>query len=209
MGHKAINIIGEKYGKLVVLEKVGMNKNHQSLYLCQCECGNTTIVTKSNLRSGSVKSCGCLKHEGKHGLSNTPIYNTWRDMKIRCYNEKSPSYKNYGGRGITVYSEWLDDFTTFYNWSINNGYKKGLSIDRINVNGNYEPNNCRWVTRKEQANNKRNNILITYNNETHNISEWGNITGINQARIRERIVKLKWTVEKALTTPIRPKKKNK
>ena len=200
---KRQDITGQKFGKLTVIKRLGLNSSGHSIYLCQCECGNFTKVSRPNLKSGSVKSCGCLlKHsEKRHGLSKTPLYNSWRDMKIRCYNENSPSYVNYGGRGIKVCEEWLNDFMTFYKWAMANGYKKGLSIDRIDVNGNYEPNNCRWVSMKVQQNNRRNNHYITYRGETHTLMEWSEITGINYDCLKTRINTLKWSIEKALTTP--------
>ena len=108
-------------------------------------------------------------------------------MKYRCYYQNHPSYKNYGGRGITVCQEWLDDFMNFYNWSMANGYSDELTIDRIDVNGNYEPNNCRWATRKEQQNNMRNNVFLEANGERHTISEWSEITGINRSTISNRL----------------------
>ena len=124
-------------------------------------------------------------------------------MIQRCENENIERYDIYGGRGIEVCKEWKEDFLNFYNWAINNGYKDNLSIDRIDVNGNYEPNNCRWATAKEQARNMRTNVNLTYNGETHCISEWAEITGIKASTIRYRIKIAGWSVEKALTTPIR------
>ena len=120
-------------------------------------------------------------------------------MKSRCYNPSSTSYKNYGARGITVDAVWEHDFIAFKNWAIENGYSDELTIDRIDVDGNYEPSNCRWATYEQQANNKRNNHLITYNNETHTIAEWSRITGIKYDTIERRINRSKWSVEKALT----------
>lgn len=134
----------------------------------------------------------------KHHLRYTRLYRIWRHVKDRCLYPKSHAWNAYGGRGIRICDEWLN-IVTFYNWAINNGYQDNLTIDRINHNGNYEPNNCRWITIKEQQRNKRNNHFITYNNETHCIGEWEEITNLP---IRNRLSK-GWTIEKAFTTPKR------
>ena len=126
--------------------------------------------------------------------------NIWRAMKERCYNSKCEAYHNYGGRGIIVCDEWLHNFKAFYDWSITNGYRDDLTIDRIDVNGNYEPSNCRWVTRLTQANNQRTNHLITYKGETHTMAEWAKIKHISYGALRQRLYR-KWSIEKALNTP--------
>lgn len=126
----------------------------------------------------------------------------WNTMKQRCYVKSSTSYKRYGAKGITVCDEWRNSFYTFRNWALANGYSDELTIDRIDSRGNYEPNNCRWATYKEQANNTSKNIKFTYNGETHTIPEWSDIVGINAMALRYRIVYAKWPLEKALTTPI-------
>lgn len=153
--------IGDKFNKLTVLEKTDQRINRSIIYKCQCNCGNITYVKSTNLVKGYIKSCGCLqkemasKYNKTHGLSNTKLFMVWQDMKKRCKNPNHHAYKDYGGREIKVCNEWLDDFMNFYNWAMANGYKEGLSIDRINNNGNYEPNNCRWVTMSIQCKNKQ------------------------------------------------------
>lgn len=138
----------------------------------------------------------------KHHLRYTRLYRIWNHIKDRCLNPKSDAFKHYGARNISICSEWKQDISIFYKWAIENGYNDNLTIDRIDNNGNYEPSNCRWVDIKTQANNKRNNHLITYNNETHTLAEWGRITNINPITINKRL-SIGWSINKALTTPVR------
>lgn len=119
-------------------------------------------------------------------------------MKDRCYNEHNKQYKDYGGRGIKICDDWLNNNTLFFNWSMENGYTDNLTIDRINVNGNYEPSNCRWITKKQQNRNSRKNVNFTYNNETHCLSEWCEVLGLNYGTVLSRINKLNWSIYKAL-----------
>lgn len=153
---KILDLTGQKFGFLKVLSITNDRKYGKVVWLCKCECGKEHRVISCNLLNGSTISCGCknklnlAKANYKHGLSDSRIYNIYICMKERCYNPKSTSYENYGGRGITVCQEWLDDFMNFYNWAMENGYSDDLSIDRIDVNGNYEPSNCRWATNYTQ-----------------------------------------------------------
>ena len=153
------DITGEKFGKLKVLRRVENNRRGDAMWLCQCECGNTKIVRGYNLRSGHTKSCGCyiveltVKRQLKHGLSKHPLYNVWYSLIDRCTNTHHRLYNRYGARGITVCKQWLDSYEEFYHWAISNGWKKGLQIDRRNNDGNYEPENCRFVTAKDNIRN--------------------------------------------------------
>lgn len=137
----------------------------------------------------------------KHGMSHSRLHNIWSNMKTRCFTKSYYLYELYGGRGITVCEEWKNDFLSFYTWSMSHGYSENLTLDRIDNNGNYSPENCRWTTMKEQASNRRSNHLLTLNGETKTISEWSKVVGIERRTIQRRL-KLGWTVEKALTTPV-------
>lgn len=154
-----IDLTGQRFGSLTVIERDFTKST--TAWKCQCDCGNECVVFSANLTRGHTKSCGCLRL--KHGQYYQKIYWVWSSMKKRCYNSNHPTFKNYGARGIKVCDEWKNSFQSFYEWAIKNGYESGLkqgecTLDRIDVNGNYEPSNCRWVSMKEQQNNKRNNV---------------------------------------------------
>ena len=196
---KLINLTGKTYGNLVVIKINGRNEYKQIIWECRCKCGNIIDVPGYRLRYNQTKSCGCLKRKRliTHGSTNTHIYNTWWNMKRRCYNQNNPYYKNYGGRGIKVCDEWLNDFTKFKEWSLSNGYTDTLTLDRKDVNGDYEPNNCRWVNNVVQQNNRRNNRYITYNNQTKTIAQWCRIIGIPRSTLYKRLFILNWSIERA------------
>lgn len=191
---KVKELSGLTVGKLTVIKRVGNTKYGQPLWECKCDCGNIAFVSGQHLREQRVKSCGCLR---KHGMSQTRLYRIWSNMKTRCENPKRKDYKRYGQRGIEVCSDW-SDFSIFYAWAINNGYKEGLTLDRIDVNGNYEPSNCRWATVKEQSNNRTNNHLIAYNGETKTIAQWAEERNINHDTLYSRINRMNWDIGRAL-----------
>ena len=203
------DMAGKVFGYLTVISNKGSYKGQGTLWLCKCKCGKEVIVRAGSLRNGHSQSCGCLKKQKfleshtTHNLSKTRIYKIWIQIKKRCNNCNDSGYKYYGNRGIKVCHEWENDFINFYNWAINNGYNKNLSIDRINYNGNYEPNNCRWVDMKIQQRNKRTNRYITINEETHCLSEWAEIYNRNIMTILYRINKMGWDDVRAITTPIK------
>lgn len=197
------DISGQKFGRLTALYRLHNYHKKGTYWLCICECGNFTEIWLPNLQRGASKSCGCLQREQAtkanrtHKKSNTHLYYIWRSMRYRCYNKHTKAYKNYGGRGIAVCSEWKDNFMAFYNWSMANGYNDNLTIDRIDNDKNYSPNNCRWVDRKQQGRNRRSNILITINGETHCLIEWCEILGLKYNTVNTRI-RRGWCIEKAL-----------
>lgn len=174
-----------------------------SQWVCLCDCGKISTVRSCYLKSGAIKSCGCLKvdHPNRttHGKKDTRIYYIWSAMKQRCLNPNSRNYSNYGGRGITVCEDWKYSFENFYNWSLGNGYNDNLSIDRIDNNLGYCPENCRWTDGHTQANNTRHNKMLTHNGKTRTMSEWSKETGIKYQKIKDRLNKCGWSVEQALS----------
>ena len=207
---KLIDLIGRKFGKLTVIKKVESNSLGRAMWLCKCDCGNEVIVQGTCLRNGNTKSCGCLRIENsksktvKHNLTKHRIYNIYIHIKQRCNKPKCKQYKWYGAKGIQICEEWEKDFINFYNWAMANGYKENLSIDRINVNGNYEPSNCRWVDMKTQQNNRGNNFRVKINNQTHTLPEWAEIYKISIHTIRTRLAR-GWKVQEAITTKVKGK----
>ena len=203
---KFCDITGQKFNKLTVIKRLENSKWNETQWLCRCDCGNKVILTYGKIAYGHTKSCGCYKIEvtsknkRKHGLRNTRLYRIWNSMKQRCNNPNSSAYKDYGNRGIKVCKEWGNNFLNFYNWAMNNGYEDDLTIDRINNNEGYYPNNCRWVTSSQQANNKRSNVVLALDNEVHNISEWCRITGLTRSTITHRLQR-GWSVSDTLTIP--------
>lgn len=198
---KIKDITGQKFGRLTALYRLHNYHKPYSYWLCVCDCGNLTEVYLGSLQKGVSTSCGCFVK--KHGKSHSPLYRNWLSIKTRCYNKTDDHYIDYGKRGIKVCDEWLHDFQAFYDWSMNNGYHRGLTIDRIDVNGNYEPSNCRWATPKQQARNRRNNHNININGETHCLSEWCEILNLNYSTVCTRINKLKWSVLQALELEVK------
>lgn len=192
---------GERFGRLVII-KEGHSEGVRRWYLCKCDCGTVKEVALRGLLTGKILSCGCLHNEVmlKHGQSDKPIYNIYRGMIKRCYNINHKSYKDYGGRGIIVCDEWLGSFIPFYTWAIDNGYTKGLTLDRIDNNSGYSPSNCRWADLITQANNRRDNVRYPWNGELLTLAEICRLYGIADKRrlVKQRIQKYNWSLQDAL-----------
>ena len=195
---KFIDLTGKRFGKLTVLKRVIKINSKKTYFLCKCECGKIKTIYRDDIVSGKTISCGCHKKEmarklGKstktHGMTQTRLYHIWRGSRDRCQNKRSKDYKNYGGRGITICAEWEKSFESFYDWAMSHGYRDNLTIDRIDVNGNYCPENCRWADINTQSHNKRNNVNITINGETKCSTEWERILGISRHTVKKRYLK--------------------
>jgi hypothetical protein len=201
-----IDLKDQSFNRLTVIKRIHRENSKRTYWLCKCQCGKKIIVESYNLKSGNTKSCGCHNQETRvkrltiHGMSKTRLYWQWQGMIARCENPHHQGYKDYGGRGITVCESWH----SFENWYANMGEPPTPQhmIDRIDNNSNYEPNNCKWSTRKEQMNNKRDNHLIEFNGQTKTLKQWSEMTGIPYSTLRSRINKYHWGIEKSLTTPL-------
>lgn len=200
------DISGQRFGRLTAIHKADSLNGH-TRWLCQCDCGNECIVHRSSLLTGNTTSCGCYKRENAKKLyssvrqNDKHLYAVWNGIKQRCYNKNSISYKNYGGRGITMDDEWATNYESFYNWAMRSGYKRGLQIDRKNVDGNYCEENCRFVNLEVQANNKRNIKFYEINGISKSLPEWCREYNMDYYLVRQRVFKLGWNIEKALTVP--------
>lgn len=199
---KFIDITGKKFNKLTALKKVNNLHSKKTRWLCKCDCGKLVEVNADNLKSGAVKSCGCLiieknKMNAIHNKSNTRLYNIWRNMKSRCKNTNNPYYENYGGRGIKVCDEW-NNFKVFYEWAMQNNYNDSLTIDRIDNNADYEPKNCRWVTLQEQEYNKRGNIYFYIDGKEKCLAEICKDYNVKYTTIYRRIKINNMSIEDAL-----------
>lgn len=199
---KVKDLTGEKFGSLLVVGISGYIGNRIA-WECKCDCGNVVRVAGCSLKSGNTKSCGCRRNKfvselnKSHGQSNTRLYHIWTGIKSRCYDVNVKIFKHYGARGITMCGEWKNDFLAFMDWALKNGYSENLSIDRIDVNGNYEPSNCRWVCQKQQCRNTRVNRNITCDGETHTLIEWSEISGVKRETIARRLNK-GWSTKEAI-----------
>ena len=201
-----LNLVNHTFGRLKVTD-FAYSKNGRSFWKCKCECGNKKIIIGKDLCNGRINSCGCLRVETSrsrmttHGATNSRLYHIWTAMKQRCETSKKEKFiKDYQNRGIKICTEW-HDFAVFQKWALKNGYKDNLSIDRIDNNKGYYPENCRWADNITQANNKRNNRWLTYNNKTQTIAQWARELGMNYNTLDQRI-RMGWSVEKAFNKPM-------
>ena len=214
--NKFIDETGRRYGRLFVLKRIG-NRSHGAAFLCLCDCGNKTIVAGGHLRSGGVRSCGCLatelliKRKTKHGFSPSGnlerLYKVWASMKERTTNPNAPNYKYYGEMGVSVCDEWLADYAVFRKWALENGYDEGANfgkctIDRIDPSGNYCPSNCRWVGMRTQGNNRRNSRIIEHDGISLTAAQWARKLGMKHSVLGMRLSS-GWSEERALTQPVR------
>lgn len=189
---RALDLVGERFGRWYVLGFDHADARGRQYWLCKCDCGAEKVVSGSSLRSGHSTSCGCLKGElsrervTKHGMRYDRLYHIWSHMKQRCVNENNPHYSLYGGRGIFICDEWLK-FENFRDWALDNGYSPDLTIDRIDNDDSYYPENCRWTDRLTQANNNRQCHYVTYSGITHTVSEWARLLNVNYRTLLTRI----------------------
>lgn len=197
-----MDLTGQRFGYLTAVEYIG-----NSRWRVKCDCGNETVVRIDNLKTGNTTSCGCFhirenRKPKKHGDYKAPLYGIYREMIQRCVNSKSKGYHNYGGRGITVCSEWIGDsgYINFKAWSLLNGYKNGLHIDRINNDKGYSPENCRWVTPRVNSRNKRTNKVLEFHGQKMCIAGWADTLHMPPRTLYGRI-SAGWSIERALTTP--------
>lgn len=208
-----------RYNKLTVIRELEVRKGGHIQWECRCDCGNTVCIIATHIKTGKTKSCGCLIRETmqkrmqtekpnlKHGMRKTRLYKIWNEMKYRCNNPRFKDYHNYGGRGIGVewksFEEFRDDMYESYNNHVKEFGEKDTSIDRIDCNGGYSKENCRWATMKVQQRNRTNNRMVTIGGNTKCITEWQDIFGISKGMFDYRVYSKGWSPEKALTTPIK------
>lgn len=203
-----IDRTGQRFGRLTVIEEAGRDKHRNVIWKCRCDCGNESYVTRADLKK--TKSCGCwnidaiIQRNTRHGASKrgsiTKLYKVWAAVKQRCTNPKNKAYKNYGGRGIKLCDEWLE-YEPFEKWAFENGYAEGLQLDRIDNNGSYSPDNCRFVSTVENSHNKRNNVWITIDGKTALAVDWAKEVGVDVEVIRKRLRK-GWTPKEAVFAPL-------
>lgn len=209
--NKTKDITGQRFNSLTAIrfdhrDEHCCDKPHYWLF--KCDCGNKIVARKNAVTSGNTKRCAecsaklASKQSTTHGGTGTRLYREWAGIIQRCTNPNDSSWERYGAVGITICDEWRS-FEVFRDWAIKNGYSDDLTIDRINPIGNYEPSNCRWVSVREQANNKQATLWITYNGECMQLSYWADKLGINYHTLYDRLHRYGWTVEKAFTTPVR------
>jgi hypothetical protein len=201
---KLIDITGHRYNLYTVISYAGLLNKRTALFLCRCDCGTEKVVRSNSLRTGAVQSCGCItkeRHPVKHGKTYTAEYNVWGKMKSRCYSPSDIGYRHYGGRGIWVCERWLNDFSAFWE-DMGPRPSTEHSIDRIDPNGNYEPSNCRWATRREQVFSRRCALWLTVNGVRKPLDDWAKETGIAYRTLRYRMQSTRMTPEEVVSTPV-------
>lgn len=207
MANKKRDLTGMRAGKLVAVAISKSDDYGRAVWLCNCDCGNTTERRSSILvdaiKHGKASHCGCSPVLKTHGLTkgNKNLYWVWAAMIQRCTNENSKDFKDYGAKGISICDDWRSDFASFHEWSMSNGYQQGLTIDRTNNEKGYNPENCAWVTIKKQMRNQRKTVMIEWGGEMKPLTELAEIAGISEKTMRGRVINLGWSIEKAMTTP--------
>lgn len=197
------DLTGQRFERWVVLRRAP-NRGKAVMWECQCDCGTVRIVQGTSLKSGASTNCGCGRienHRRTHGLTHHPLYRVWQRMKGCTSSPTHQDYHHYGARGITVCDEWANNFKSFYTWAMEHGWKSGLEIDRVDTNGNYCPENCRFTDRSGQMRNTRRTRMLTYNGKTQSVAAWAEETGIRSGTIYTRL-NAGWSVEKTLTTEV-------
>lgn len=203
--------IGKQFGRLLVTS-FAFCKNRHYFWMCKCDCGKEKIIVIDSLISGKTRSCGCYRKESmtglenrnyKHGEAGSRLYQAWEGIRARCLFPHHIKYRRYGGRGITICKEWINDFISFKKWSLKNGYDDRLEIDRIDNDGNYEPSNCRWITHKINTKNREVCDNFLFEGINYTLPELALKFGINKNTLASRIYSYKWSLEKALLTPIK------
>lgn len=188
MKKNLIDMTGQRVGRLTVVQRAPQNDaKGTAMWICICDCGEIRTLRGSVLRNGKTVSCGCYNRDKQisHGGSHTRLYQIWINMRRRCTDHREKDYPRYGGRGITVCDEWCSSFEAFRDWALANGYQESLSLDRSDNNGPYSPENCKWATPQEQANNRRGNVTVTLDGQTHTLAEWERILGIRYGALRD------------------------
>lgn len=204
---KKYDLAGKRFGMLVVVKEAGRSCHGGVVWECKCDCGETKYICSHELVKGHSTSCGCKRKTSlsrlryRHGDVGTRLYKTWQDMKSRCQNKQNKFYKDYGGRGISVCEEWDRDYIAFRAWAISSGYNDSLTIDRIDVNGNYEPNNCKWSTQYQQANNRRSAHFVTYHGKTGALTNMCRELNVNYVSVKSRMRSKGISFEEAVDMP--------
>lgn len=204
--------IGQKFGRLTVLRAITVKRgrSNRTLWETKCDCGNIHVAVPTDIVKGKCRSCGCFHDERcteraakfKHSVKdNKRLYSIYNGIKNRCFNKNEPRYKDYGGRGITMCDEWREDFDSFADWALANGYTEELTIERVDVNGNYCPENCTWITRAAQRENRRDTVWVVYKGERIQLYKLCERLGLCYDTMNDRIVKRKWDVERAISAP--------
>lgn len=216
---KVHDITGQRFGRLTVIGRAGSNARGRAMWLCFCDCGRSLVVCGNALLRGNTRSCGCLakdtesacgKKRAIHGHCHERLFHVWVNMRARCRSPQHQAYKNYGARGIFVCPEWDASYEAFRSWAYANGYQENAprgacTLDRIDNDGPYCPENCRWISMSKQRANQRRSMLVTYNGETKPASQWSLEAGFDRHLVGNRIKK-GWSIEAAITTPSRRKK---